>query len=78
MTVIEKAFVPLVSLPCWGVKRGYSTFLTFEFGNPSLVIREPIVASPGASASLRRMLARRNVHARGEWHLWIYCCNWSV
>ena len=50
--------------------------LTFEFGKPSLQIREPIEASTGASAQIRASLARRRVTPRGEWHLWIYCCNW--
>ena len=76
--VIAEAFRPLAELPCWGVKRGYGTFLTFEFGSPKLVVREPIVASAGASERVRRLLARRNVYVSGQWHLWIYCCEWEV
>ena len=27
---------------------------------------------------VRDALARRQVTLRGEWHLWIYCCEWCV
>jgi hypothetical protein len=70
MSVIDKAFAPLAPLPCWGVKRGHGTFLTFEFGEPTLMIRE--------GARVRRALARRLAYPRGQWHLWLYCCAWRV
>lgn len=75
---VEVVFQKIYGEPCWSVRPGYGSFLTFEFGKPHLVVREPIVAREGASAKVRESLARRNVHARGEWHLWIYCCNWEV
>lgn len=52
--------------------------LTFEFGPPHLVVREPIAASPGVSDKVRRSLARRRVYPHGAWHLWIYCCDWLI
>lgn len=67
----------LLGLPCWGVKRGQGSFLTFEFGTPRLIIREPI-QSASKSLRVRRGLARRHVYVAGAWHLWIYCCNWQV
>jgi hypothetical protein len=75
---IEKVVRRLYGKPCWGVNPGVGSFLTLEFGKPNLEVREPIVASKGASARAREKLARREVQVHGEWHLWIYCCNWEV
>ncbi len=41
--VLAEAFAPVIGRPCWNVKQGFSNFLTLEFGNPSLVVREPRV-----------------------------------
>ena len=76
--VFESVFRKLYGKPCWSVKQGHGSFLTFEFGKPHLVIREPIVASVEASKKVRENLARRGAHARGDWHLWIYCCAWEI
>jgi hypothetical protein len=75
--VFKSAFKKLYGKPCWGVKQGLGSFLTFEFGKPHLVIREPIVASPKASKKVRETLAMRGANIHGEWHLWIYCCTWE-
>lgn len=73
---VKRAFAPFIGLPAWGVQKGHGSMLTFEFGEPSLQIREPIHSSPGASLRTGASLARRKVTPRGEWYLWIYCCNW--
>ena len=78
MKIVEKTFAPLASLPCWGVKRGHGTFLTFEFGDPSLEIREPITPEESVEPEVRRLLRRRLAYAKGQWHLWVYCCAWRV
>jgi hypothetical protein len=78
MNQITRCFGELQELPCWGVQRGHGSFLTFEFGDPHLRIREPVTAGPGTSARVARLLSRRRVHARGAWHLWIYCCDWRA
>lgn len=75
---VERVFAPLRDLPCWNVRRGQGSFLTFEFGAPRLVVREPITTSRDVSPRVRRGLARRHVYTAGEWHLWIYCCLWQV
>jgi hypothetical protein len=75
---IEESFRNLYGKPCWHVNPGYGSFLTLEFGEPHLEIREPIVAAKSVSARVRRDLARRAIYIHGEWHLWIYCCNWEV
>jgi hypothetical protein len=64
--------------PAWGVKHGHGSFLTLEFGQPELVIREPTSVPEGASEKMRARCAQRLVTVTGEWHLWIYCCNWQV
>ena len=73
---VKRLFAPLIGLPAWSVQKGQGSMLTFEFGNPSLQIREPIKASANTSPEARASLARRRVAPHGEWHLWIYCCNW--
>jgi len=75
---IERVLRRLYGLPCWGVKPGFGSFLTLEFGKPNLEIREPIVARTGASTRVRERLACRGVQVHGEWHLWIYRCDWEV
>jgi hypothetical protein len=77
-SVFERAFTRIYGKPCWRVSRGYGSFLTFEFGSPRLVVREPIAASKSAAARVRARLAQRRVVVRGDWHLWIYCCEWEV
>lgn len=65
--ILERCFNPVYGRPCWNVRHGYGSFLTMEFGEPSLRFREP-------SEKLRHRL----VIPRGQWHLWIYCCNWAI
>jgi hypothetical protein len=74
---VHTSFEPLIGLPCWNVKPGYGSFLTLEFGEPELDIREPIHA-PKCRQKVRKRLARRSVVVHGRWHLWIYCCEWQV
>ncbi len=76
--IFERMFGGVYGKPCWNVKPGDGSFLTLEFGLPHLEVREPIIASRVASPRVRKALARRNVFVRGEWHLWVYCCNWEV
>lgn len=59
--------------PAWSVRKGHGSFLTFEFGAPSLRILEPAYAPDCNRAALVR-----RVDVVGAWHLWIYCCNWTI
>ena len=77
MRRFDLSFARLVGKPCWGVKRGFGSFLTMEFGEPHLEVREARVSN-AESKKVRDLMARRMVTVRGEWHLWIYCCDWSV
>jgi hypothetical protein len=76
--VFETNFRRIYGKPCWGVTGGYGSFLTFEFGKPHIAVRGPIVAPKNASNKIRKIYARRHVCPRGQWHLWIYCCDWEV
>lgn len=78
MKVIARLFKSLARLPCWGLVVGGATSLRLEFGEPHLVIREPIEPRPGVPPRARAVLRRRNVRPVGEWHLWIYECHWKV
>jgi hypothetical protein len=77
MKRFDLSFSRLVGKPCWEVKRGFGSFLTIEFGEPHLEVREPR-ESTSESKKVRDLMSRRTVHVRGEWHLWIYCCHWAV
>ena len=78
MSVINDIYRPIYGKPCWQVEQGYGSFLTFEFGQPSLHITEPHEVSEQAAESVRRNAARRFVYVRGDWHLWIYICDWHI
>lgn len=78
MSIINKIFKPIYGKPSWQVEQGYGSFLTFDFGEPHLRVREPRQASEQASEKVRKNLARRLVYVRGAWHLWIYMCDWRI
>lgn len=78
MAIVEKVWTPVYGKPCWNVKQGYGSFLTLEFGNPHLEIREPQTTIGQVSARVRRLYERRLVIVHGDWHLWIYCCQWKL
>jgi hypothetical protein len=61
----------------WSVKRGHGTFLTMEFGNPHLIVREPIEPT-GGTATVASILRRRNVSIVGDWSLWVRDSHWSI
>jgi hypothetical protein len=71
-------FSRIYGRPCWGGAAGVGSFLTLECGKPHLEIREPIIAKRKSSQKVQQQLAARQVHIRGDWHLWIYCCNWTM
>jgi hypothetical protein len=76
--IFARAFTELYGKPAWRVSPGWGSFLTFEFGEPHLEIREPIVARKEASQRVKQDLARRRVFIHGDWHLWINCCDWKA
>ncbi len=78
MAIIDDVFQPSYGKPCWNVEQGYGSFLTFEFGEPHLHIREPYQPSDEAPESVRRRAAQRFVFVHGDWHLWIYLADWRI
>ena len=74
---ITTAYTPLIGLPCWGVERGQGSILSIQFGSPHLIVREPYV-STSPSDKLQKLASRRRVKPVGEWHLFVFCCHWSV
>jgi hypothetical protein len=70
-------FQPLLGQLVWSIRKDESS-LTMEFGTPFLSVREPVVASSGASTKVRRILARRRVFVQGEWHFWLRDCEWEI
>lgn len=78
MQIVERVFRPVFGRPCWQVQQGYGSFLTLEFGQPHLKVRNPEAPQPGDSPKIRRMKERRIARVYGDWHLWIYCCDWKI
>lgn len=77
MHPVASAFAPLIGMPSWEVKRGHGSFVTLEFGEPILEIGEPsdtLVFLDGAPPRL----PTRSAYVHGQWHLWIYCCDWQL
>lgn len=75
---IQGLFRPLIGQLAWNVRGGYGSFLTLEFGKPHIVVREPIVPSPGRSERVQRALRRRRVYVVGDWSLFIQYCDWKI
>jgi hypothetical protein len=76
--IFEKVFAEIYGRPCWRVSPGWGSFLTFEFGDPHLEVREPIQPKAKVSPRVSKDLMRRRIFIKGDWHLWIYCCDWKV
>jgi hypothetical protein len=57
---------PILGQIAGGAAKAHGSFLTFEFGSPSLVVHD----HPWRN--------RRSAYARGASSLWIYCCHWRI
>lgn len=77
MTPVDRAFRPLLGLPCWGVEWNAQTGLWLEFGNPRLTIHEPS-GGTARSERVRRMSAYRRVAVHGRWSLAVMCGRWTL
>lgn len=66
---LDEFIAPILGQPVWGVKQGYGSFLTLEFGAPRLIIKEWQSEARGL---------RRHAYVQGAWSVWLYCCEWRV
>jgi hypothetical protein len=64
----------LYGLPSWHVVKGFSSFITCEFGDPQVRIDEKLLEKTYHNMPYKTRL----VTVRGAWHLWIYCCDWRI
>jgi hypothetical protein len=71
--LFKQIFKKLYGKPSWNVRRGYGSFITFEFGKPKLEVLKKLF-----KPTSWRKYPHRYAHVKGEWHLWIYCCNWVI
>jgi hypothetical protein len=69
----DELFSPLVDLPCWNVRQGYGSFVTLEFGQPHQEVHRVRTPKTGPARYPHRVVV-----IRGDWHLWIYCCDWRM
>ena len=66
---LDRFVRPMIGVPTWGVQQGHGSFLTFEFGEPKLEVRERQSEEKGL---------RRSAYVHGQSHIWIYCCHWRA
>ena len=78
MTVVTAAFEPMLDKPSWLVRQGHGSFLTLEFGDPVLTVKPPRERPVFLGEAVPPRLLWREAYVRGTWHLWIYCCEWSL
>ena len=78
MRDLTAVFFPIIGQLVWSPQAGFGTFLTLEFGEPHIVIREPISPSQETSPNVQRILTRRRVSIVGQWHLWLQHCQWEI
>ena len=70
--LLQDHFRAISGLPCWDVRCGYGSFVTFNFGQPHLDVREP---SPKSKSS---HFHRRRVTVCGDRELWFEQCEWRI
>lgn len=68
--MLDTYFESLRDRPCWGVQKGFGSFLTLQFGEPRLEVE--------LLTQVKNEPIRRIVSVLGQWQLWIYCCAWSI
>jgi len=73
---IKEQFRKISNSPCWNVKKGIGSYLTFEFGEPQIEFIEPKIWKQfGHPVNLNEI---RRVFIKGTEMLWIYCVDWKI
>ena len=62
----------------WWARNGADDVLRLEFGNPHLVVQEPMQLSQYSSRTVIDALGRRIVEPAGKWHLFIEDGDWAI
>jgi hypothetical protein len=70
--IFDELFSQIYGMFCWDAEKGYGSFLTFEFGEPHLDIWDRYRSKDGIREKIR------GVAIHGDWHLWIYVCDWEI
>lgn len=78
MANVHELITSIVGQLAWSAKSGIGSFITIEFGDPNLEVREPITAKQSASPKVAELLRRRHVVPIGTWHLWVQEAIWSI
>lgn len=76
VNLLHQIFKKVYGKPAWQVHKGYGSFITFEFGKPQLRVSKEVLR-PRAGRKWPKY-PKRMVRVHGEWHLWIYCCDWEI
>jgi len=74
---IARVFAPIYGKMCWQGSRD-GTYLTFEFGDPHVEVREAKERLYAPSPKVRFRAVGREAVVRGDWHLWIQDCAWAI
>jgi hypothetical protein len=69
--VLKRHLRRLSGLPAWGGSAFFGTWLSLQFGEPRLEIREPV-------ANAGRFGRRRRASVVGQHHLWLDMCHWEI
>ncbi len=78
MVAFDTIFEPVYDKPCWNANAVHGSFLSMEFGDKHLWVRDSRVAAPTGSGQVDPNENSPIYSFHGAWHLWFYRCDWQV
>ncbi len=78
MASVDEIFAPIYGKQCWNVDAVCGSFLSFEFGEKHLWMRDSRVTAPAGTAPADLPEAFTFYSTHGDWHLWFFMCDWRV